>query len=216
MSKKNDGRRKFLNTMKVAEIFGVSRSTIGRWVKNKVFPEPIKIGGLLFWDGDVISHFIDGKNIPTGEVAPADTGGALGVGQISQFSQSKTAGTNLIKEKEDIRRRKLKYYIDTEYDGKQINLVNHKGINAGELSGLLGTKTFGERRARSLELTLGMKPGWLDEQEDSIPPVASIGKRKPQENKEDSFEQLVVQGFRAAPPEEKFKMIALANNWIDK
>ena len=65
------------------------------------------------------------------------------------------------------RRRRLKLWIDTNCDGSQKLFIastndGEKQINQGELSGLLRSKSFGEKRARSLERQARMPSGYLD------------------------------------------------------
>lgn len=70
------------------------------------------------------------------------------------------------------RRRQLRRWIDEHFDGSQTAFVastadGEKQINQGELSGLLKEKSFGEKRARSLEAQAGMPPGYLDSSDSS-------------------------------------------------
>lgn len=60
------------------------------------------------------------------------------------------------------RRARLRAWIDERCGGSQAQFVAVTGINQGELSGLLRTKSFGEKKARSLEAAAGMPTGWLD------------------------------------------------------
>lgn len=65
------------------------------------------------------------------------------------------------------RRQRLRLWIDTFFDGSQAAFIADAGehgheINQGELSGLLKNKSFGEKKARSLELVARMSPRWLD------------------------------------------------------
>ena len=65
------------------------------------------------------------------------------------------------------RRRRLKLWIDTNCDGSQKLFIastndGDKQINQGELSGLLRSKSFGEKRARALERQARMPAGYLD------------------------------------------------------
>lgn len=65
------------------------------------------------------------------------------------------------------RRSRLKLWIDTNCDGSQKLFIastndGEKQINQGELSGLLRTKSFGEKRARALERQARMPLGYLD------------------------------------------------------
>ena len=73
----------------------------------------------------------------------------------------------------DNRRRRLRLWIDTHFGGSQAAFIGstfdgNKQINQGELSALLGTKSFGERRARSLELQSHMPAGYLDSAPESV------------------------------------------------
>jgi phage repressor protein C with HTH and peptisase S24 domain len=61
------------------------------------------------------------------------------------------------------RRARLRAWIDQHCNGSQAQFVEMTGINQGELSGLLRTKSFGEKKARSLEVSAGMPVGWLDQ-----------------------------------------------------
>ena len=65
------------------------------------------------------------------------------------------------------RRARLRLWINTHFDGSQAAFIadaaehDHQ-LNQGEISGLLKKKSFGEKRARALELVARMSPGWLD------------------------------------------------------
>lgn len=65
------------------------------------------------------------------------------------------------------RRARLREWIDTHFGGSLTLFLastndGEKQMNQGELSALLRTKTFGERRARSLEKQAHMPPRYLD------------------------------------------------------
>lgn len=60
------------------------------------------------------------------------------------------------------RRAQLKRWIKDHYHTKQADFVEATGINQGELSGLLKAKSFGEKRARSLERLAGMPEKYLE------------------------------------------------------
>lgn len=60
-----------------------------------------------------------------------------------------------------IRRQKLAQLISLKY-GTQANFVNLTGENQGEVSALLRNKSFGEKKARKIEMEAGLPPGWLD------------------------------------------------------
>lgn len=62
------------------------------------------------------------------------------------------------------RRQRLRHWIDVHCEGKQANFIRSTKpqINQGELSGLLGTKSFEQKRAFSMERqTPGMPRGYL-------------------------------------------------------
>jgi hypothetical protein len=65
------------------------------------------------------------------------------------------------------RRAQLRRWIDDLFGGNQAAFIastndGERQVNQGELSGLLKTKSFGEKRARSLELMAHMPRGYLD------------------------------------------------------
>ena len=61
------------------------------------------------------------------------------------------------------RRARLNAWIDQYCDGKQAVFIERTDINQGELSALLKQKSFGEKKARSLEEKAGMPKYWLDQ-----------------------------------------------------
>lgn len=72
------------------------------------------------------------------------------------------------------RRERLRELIKTRFGGKQSRMVDETGINAGELSGLLRTKHFGEKKARAIEDQLGLPALWMDG-DTKEPPIADSG-----------------------------------------
>lgn len=60
------------------------------------------------------------------------------------------------------RRKRLQEWIDLHYHGVQSAFIAATGVNQGELSGLLRSKSFGEKRARRLEQQARMPDGYLD------------------------------------------------------
>lgn len=79
-------------------------------------------------------------------------------GRASVFQTSRMGANNIIA----TRRARLRQVIDERFGGKQAKFVEKTGINAGELSGLLRIKHFGEKKARSLEAMLELPNLWLD------------------------------------------------------
>lgn len=63
---------------------------------------------------------------------------------------------------QDIRRARLAQLIAERYKS-QADFVSSTGENQGEVSGLLKTKSFGEKKARKIESKAGLPAGWLDE-----------------------------------------------------
>jgi len=59
------------------------------------------------------------------------------------------------------RRRRLRQWIEERHAGSQAAFVTATGINQGELSLLLKDKSFGEKRAASIEQKAGMPEGFL-------------------------------------------------------
>lgn len=60
-----------------------------------------------------------------------------------------------------LRRTRLQAWINERFGGSQASFVAATGINQGELSGLLKKKSFGEKRAASLEAQAKMPSGYL-------------------------------------------------------
>lgn len=60
------------------------------------------------------------------------------------------------------RRRNLANWIDENCGGSKARFIDLTGINQGELSALLKNKSFGEKKARSLEKAAGMPDYYLD------------------------------------------------------
>lgn len=59
------------------------------------------------------------------------------------------------------RRVRLRKWIDDHFRNTAAFIAEHK-LNQGEISGLLKDKSFGEKRARALEVKAGMPYGYLD------------------------------------------------------
>ncbi|MRW86798.1 hypothetical protein GJ698_22260 [Pseudoduganella sp. FT26W] len=81
---------------------------------------------------------------------------------------------------QDIRRQNLRQLIRDSYGDSQARFIDETGENQGEISGLLRTKSFGEKKARNLEKKAGLTAGWLDRpisQADEVaaPPEAQKG-----------------------------------------
>jgi len=91
------------------------------------------------------------------------------------------------------RRYRLRELIDQKFGGQQSRFVEATGINQGELSGLLKTKHFGEKKARSIELQTGMPYLYLDQilTRDNVIP---IGAREP-----DTAEQIAATARQMSP-----------------
>ncbi|MDR0250549.1 MAG: S24 family peptidase [Burkholderiales bacterium] len=63
---------------------------------------------------------------------------------------------------QNLRRKRLKLWIDEHHKGVQADLCRLIGMSSSELSSLLKDKPFGEKKARAIEKTAGMPSLWLD------------------------------------------------------
>lgn len=63
---------------------------------------------------------------------------------------------------QEIRRLRLAQLIAERYRGSQAAFIAETGENQGEVSALLKTKSFGERKARKIEVKCDLPAGWLD------------------------------------------------------
>jgi len=93
----------------------------------------------------------------------------------------------------DARRRQLRAWIEKQFDGQQARFVEATGINQGELSGLLKKKSFGEKRARSLELLAGMPYLYLDQV------LPGPGTDRPKLTEPDAVEKIAALARRMSP-----------------
>jgi len=66
-----------------------------------------------------------------------------------------------MKKPADIRRARLAQLISERYKS-QADFVSQTGENQGEVSALLRDKSFGEKKARSIEAKCKLEAGWLD------------------------------------------------------
>lgn len=76
------------------------------------------------------------------------------------------------------RRARLRAWIAAHFGGSHTLFIastndGKKQLNQGELSALLKNKSFGERRARSLELMAHMPPRYLDDMHENSPNTAA-------------------------------------------
>jgi phage repressor protein C with HTH and peptisase S24 domain len=76
-------------------------------------------------------------------------------------------GAKIEKKDVTLRRKNLRKLIDLKFGGSQAKFANHTGINQGELSGLLKNKSFGEKKARTIEAQCDMPEKWLDSEHDA-------------------------------------------------
>lgn len=70
----------------------------------------------------------------------------------------------------ELRRHNLRCWINRLYGGRQSAFADAARINPGELSGLLKSKSFGEKKARKIERDAGMPAMWLDADHGDGPP----------------------------------------------
>ena len=76
------------------------------------------------------------------------------------------------------RRAQLLRWIEEHYGGVRARFVEATEINQGELSGLLSKKSFGEKRARSLEIQAGMPPKYLEQRAEKSTNVVYAGESR--------------------------------------
>lgn len=70
----------------------------------------------------------------------------------------------------EVRRARLAQLIKENYES-QADFIRKTGINQGEVSALLKNKSFGEKKARSIEESCGLPTGWLSRMDDNNPPA---------------------------------------------
>ena len=80
---------------------------------------------------------------------------------------------------QDIRRANLARLIEDKYEGSQARFVDETGENQGEVSALLRTKSFGERKARKLEDKCGLPRGWFDVDRSAGTPPQEVPRQRP-------------------------------------
>ena len=80
---------------------------------------------------------------------------------------------------QDIRRHNLRQLIADRYGDSQARFIDETGENQGEISGLLRTKSFGEKKARNLEKKVGLPVGWLDTQRQAADSEQPVEKSTP-------------------------------------
>ena len=84
------------------------------------------------------------------------------------------SGENEKMDFQPIRRARLAKLIKENFDGSQSKFVDATGENQGEISGLLHSKSFGEKKARKIERLCNMPIGWLDREDDQTIPQGLI------------------------------------------
>jgi hypothetical protein len=80
---------------------------------------------------------------------------------------------------QQIRRARLAQLIQERYEGSQAKYVDETGENQGEVSGLLRSKSFGERKARKLEAKSNLPVGWLDRLDEEPAQAAELNTIRP-------------------------------------
>lgn len=77
---------------------------------------------------------------------------------------------------QDIRRERLAKLIEDKYES-QAAFITATSESQSEVSGLLREKSFGEKKARKIEVKCGLPIGWLDSLDMELPP-SSAGSEK--------------------------------------
>lgn len=76
---------------------------------------------------------------------------------------------------QEVRRARLRRFIDERYEGNVSRFAAAAGKSQSQIADMLDLrKSFGERVARSLEEKLGLPGGWLDQDDESSPPLPTI------------------------------------------
>jgi len=102
---------------------------------------------------------------------------------------------------QEVRRSRLRQLIREKFNNRQADFVAATEINQGELSSLLKTKSFGEKKARKIELLVNASPGWLDQKTDQ-PEQAAIN------TDQDPRAALLVEDYFWLTEAEKKKVLA--------
>lgn len=50
-----------MNLKDIISFFKITKSTLYEWIKKEKFPEPIKVGGRIFWERSIIEEYV--KNL---------------------------------------------------------------------------------------------------------------------------------------------------------
>lgn len=129
---------------------------------------------------------------------------------------------------QEIRRARLAHLIETRYKS-QADFVSSTGQNQGEVSALLRSKSFGEKKARRIEEQANLPVGWLDRSDDSSEPAPSpIPGALPVVLLDDDSPQLYripkvtlrlqagVTGFQAEPDRRDGGTMGLPRSWVDR
>lgn len=124
------------------------------------------------------------------------------------------------------RRARLAELIATHYKS-QADFVAQSGQSQSEVSGMVGgTKSFGEKKARTIEVQCGLELGWLDRQEEhvqaSFPGAMSV---VPHDRESDIFVQIPmvelrlsagVTGFQTEPDRWEGGTLGMRRSWIER
>lgn len=126
------------------------------------------------------------------------------------------------------RRARLRLWLDTFFDGSQSAFIadaaqHGHDVNQGELSGLLNKKSFGEKKARSLEKIARMSPRWLDSLSPPSTAVAIIGAqsspflvKEPAPTQMDQYTALAVQLLLGLSEPDRRGAVANLRLYIDR
>jgi len=119
------------------------------------------------------------------------------------------------------RRAQLRLWIDTHCQGLQINflescLKNNYELSQSELSGLLKEKSFGEKKARAIEVGAGMPIGFLDQPSTQAPLVAQepVAQYRVNPSTLDPLISQAVELFQALPAHHREGALAMLRMYI--
>jgi phage repressor protein C with HTH and peptisase S24 domain len=124
------------------------------------------------------------------------------------------------------RRARLAELIATHYKS-QADFVAQSGQSQSEVSGMVGgTKSFGEKKARTIEMQCGLEPGWLDRHEGqaqvNLPGAMSVEAHDPDSEIFVPIPMVElrlsagVTGFQTEPDRREGGTIGMRRSWIER
>lgn len=128
-----------------------------------------------------------------------------------------------------LRRRNLAELISSRYES-QADFVQKTEQSQSEVSGLLKAKSFGEKKARTIETSCGLPPLWLDTDHRELPlePPREVSRSSLVSIVDDQFDEFLeiprvnlslsagITGFQPDPVFEDGGKIKLLRSWVEQ